>query len=590
MLLFSRMPDALNTARANEPGAPSPADTTAASKLPDDPELVKKAMAFLEQKSTPEEAARRGLPIIETPGGYVSITESAEALFKAIAPKKELFYRGGVVVELIQEGAGYQMQILDAVAAQSRFEKYGRFIKKVKQGDDWTSTATNISEATAKQYLKSEACRTLLPKLNGILHCALLVEQNGCLHRVEEGYDETTGFFVAMGQKPQEIKLVDAVGLLDGLVNDFDFVTPGDRSRAIASLLTPALKLGGLIKGPVPVDVAEANASQSGKTYRQRMVAALYNQRPAVVTKKGGGVGSMEETFNDHLVKGRVFIQFDNVRGKLDSQYLEAFLTADGSFGARIPFQPTVTIDPSKFIVFISSNGFEATKDLTNRASIIRIRKRENHQFRTSNGRSILQLMYEPEWQSLLRGCLFAVVEEWHRQGKPKSKETRHDFREWCQSLDWIVQNLFHQAPLMDGHQQAKDRASSPQLSFLRAVAIKLNEKQRLGQKISASDLADLCIEGDILMPGLSEENQTVEEGRKQIGKIMGKLFGDKSELIMDEFKVARLEERGKSEAGNDQTLYRYTFSLVSVANPPQPVPASCTTSPPPPPPGLNPA
>jgi hypothetical protein len=42
-------------------------------------------------------------------------------------------------------------------------------------------------------------------------------------------------------------------------------------------------------------------------------------------------------TFSDHLVKGRVFVQFDNVRGKLDSQYLESFLTAEGTFPARIP-------------------------------------------------------------------------------------------------------------------------------------------------------------------------------------------------------------------------------------------------------------
>ena len=83
-----------------------------------------------------------------------------------------------------------------------------------------------------------------------------------------------------------------------------------------------------------------------------------------MVTKKAGGVGSMEEIFSDHLVKGSVFIQFDNVRGKLDSQYLESFLTAEGTFPARIPYHGTITVDPSKFIMFISSNGFQATKDL----------------------------------------------------------------------------------------------------------------------------------------------------------------------------------------------------------------------------------
>ena len=499
-------------------------------------------------------------------GGSVTITESAEELFRAIAPTKQLFYRGGVLVELVNEGEGYTVQVVDAVAAQSRFEKYVRFFKNTKMGENSFPTPTTISETTAKQYLKSEACRDLLPKLNGVLQCPLLVEKDGRLHSVEQGYDEETGFFVATSQPPNTIELVQAVEFLSGMLNGFDFVTPGDRSRAIASLLTPALKLGGLITGPVPVDVAEANASQSGKSYRQRVVAALYNQKPAVVTKRVGGVGSMEEVFSDHLVKGRVFVQFDNVRGKLDSQYLESFLTAEGTFPARIPYHGTIIVDPSKFILFISSNGFEATKDLTNRASIIRIRKRENYQFRLLDGKDLVQLVFE--WQPILMGSVFAVLQEWYRQGKPKTNETRHDFREWCQVLDWIVQNLFHAAPLMEGHDQAKQRAANPNLSFLRLVAIKLNDQNRLNQQTSASDIAELCLEEDFEIPGLSAENQTVEQGPQQIGRIMGGLFKDTAEVLFDEFRVVREQERGRNEAGNIQTLNRYTFSLVNPVTP----------------------
>jgi hypothetical protein len=116
---------------------------------------------------------------VTIPGGPVTITESAEALFTAIAPRKQLFYRGGVVVELVNEGEGYTVQVLDAVAAQSRFEKYVRFCKNSRVRNLNMPTPTTISETTAKQYLKSEACRTLLPKLNGVLHCPLLVEKNG---------------------------------------------------------------------------------------------------------------------------------------------------------------------------------------------------------------------------------------------------------------------------------------------------------------------------------------------------------------------------------------------------------------------------
>ena len=82
---------------------------------------------------------------------------------------------------------------------------------------------TTISETTAKQYLKSEACRNLLPKLNGVLHCPLLVEKDGRLHGVEQGYDEITGFFVATAQRPETIELQKAVELLSGLLNRFRF-------------------------------------------------------------------------------------------------------------------------------------------------------------------------------------------------------------------------------------------------------------------------------------------------------------------------------------------------------------------------------
>ncbi len=169
------------------------------------------------------------------------------------------------MVELVNEGEGYSVQVLDAVAAQSRFEKYVRFFKNSKVGETVMPVPTTISEATAKQYLKTDACRNVLPRLNGVLHCPVLIEKDGQLHTIAQGYDETTGFFVTTADQPANYTCEEAVQMLPKLLRDFDFVTAGDRSRAIASFLTPALKLGGLIQGPVPVDVAEANASQSGK-------------------------------------------------------------------------------------------------------------------------------------------------------------------------------------------------------------------------------------------------------------------------------------------------------------------------------------
>lgn len=94
---------------------------------------------------TPGRTEAEVKPAVNIPGGIVSITESAEALFAAIAPRKQLFYRGGVVVELVKEGDLFNVQVLDAVSAQSRFEKYVRFFRPNKASP--LPALTTISEA-----------------------------------------------------------------------------------------------------------------------------------------------------------------------------------------------------------------------------------------------------------------------------------------------------------------------------------------------------------------------------------------------------------------------------------------------------------
>ena len=527
---------------------------------------VQSAREFLLRPRDPIEIERT---LVTLPGRSMTITASAEMLFRAIAPTNTLFYRGGTVMELIHGETGPEFSVLDAVGAQSRFEKYAMFHKPPRVIGQGQGEPAVLTEAQAKQYLKSEACRTLLPRLRGMVHCPFLTERDGQVRQVNSGYDPTTGIYVIAGNTPpQSVSLEAAVDLLDGLLADFDFLTPSDKSRALASLITPALKMGGFVRGQLPIDVGEANTSQSGKGYRQKLIGAVYNSKLAVVAERNGGVGSMDEAFCDHLIKGRMFIQLDNLRGKLDSTYIESFMTGDGShFNARSAYHKNANVDPSEYFIYITSNGFEATKDLTNRASIIRIRKRENYAYRLLNGRGLLELA-STDFQPFLLGAVFAVVEEWVRRGKPRTDDTRHDFREWCQTLDWIVQNIFHSAPLMDGHENAKARAANPHLTFLRALAINLNTHHQYGRWLKASNLADRCIQDDVEVPGISAAGQTSEAAARRIGKIMGGLFENAqqvdqhtSQIDMDGLIVRRRIRSGTSDTGNRMPIKEYQFS-----------------------------
>jgi hypothetical protein len=351
--------------------------------------------------------------------------------------------------------------------------------------------------------------------------------------------------------------LREAIAALRNLLAEFRFQSASDESRATAAFITPSLKMGNLLGGSIPADVAEADQSQSGKTYRQKMIAAIYNEEPALVPLKRRGVGGVDESLFEKLVNGRPFIQLDNYRGPLDSPALESFLTATGSFPCRIPHCREIEVDPSRFNVLLTSNGLETTRDLANRSSFVRIIKRKNVQFPDTLGMI-------KQRQPYYLGCVFAIVRAWHERGKKRTSETQHDFREWCQTLDWIVQQIFEMAPLMDGHIAAQERVSSPVLTFLRLIALEAERTDQLDTPLIASQIFALAEDADIEVPGLRDDDRHNEDkAKKIIGIKMATVFKESDTIELDGFNVVRTESSRYREDrdGGDYVVKTYTFN-----------------------------
>jgi hypothetical protein len=89
-----------------------------------------------------------------------------------------------------------------------------------------------------------------------------------------------------------------------------------------------------------------------------------------------------------------------------------------------------------------------------------------------------------------------------------------------------------------------------------------------------------------LIILSLRQDKQAeIEPGRKQMGTIMGKLFGQKDEIRVEDFKVMKAEETAHSDQGNPQTMKKYTFSMIAKPNPT----AATTPANPDPPPVQNP-
>jgi len=345
------------------------------------------------------------------------------------------------------------------------------------------------------------------------------------------------------------------------MLSDFHFATPADRARALAAIITPGMVFGGLLGGRAPIDLGEADASQSGKGYRAKLTAAIYGHIVKTVTQRKGGVGSLEESFATALVQGYNFISFDNVRSAIDSPALESFLTED-TFLARVPHLAAIEVDPRRVIVQLTSNRAEITPDLANRSSCVRILKQpENYRFRQYPEGDILEHVRAN--QPLYLGAVFAVVRAWHAAGKQRTDTTGHDFRAWAGKLDWIVQNIFQAGALLEGHRETQVRMSSPALNWLRSVALAVRDANMMNIWLRAAGLIDILSESpEIEMPGLPEGGDIVDEATRNkvlqaVGRRMAQCFGTDPIRVMEGFKIERREKEDKEHG---RILKEYHF------------------------------
>lgn len=227
------------------------------------------------------------------------------------------------------------------------------------------------------------------------------------------------------------------------------------------------------------LQVIEADESQTGKGFLVKLIAAVHNHKPHPITQRKGVNGGIEESLNMRLIKGDSFISFDNIRDKIDSPALESLLTED-HYLARVPYMPPIDIDPRRIVLFLTSNQCEMTKDLTNRSSLIQLRKREpGYTFKTFPEGDIVDHVLANS--SRYHSAIIAIIKESVRQGCPETDENRHDFRKWVKVLDWIVQHIMGLPALMSGHKKTQQRLVNKSLNWMRSVAfmiVKRGKKQ----------------------------------------------------------------------------------------------------------------
>jgi hypothetical protein len=502
------------------------------------------------------------------PSGEVSITESATNLFKLLAKARRYFARGRLVVEVVRNKEGNEiLSPLRAIAFRSRVEKDFSLLAWRSPRGETVLKPARCPKDIAEALLETDAAIDYLPGISLLVSSPILTEREGTAVLLNKGYHEINGgVYVERRIEMTELSLEEAVASLFSLLNDFDFMTGSDKARAIASFISPALRFGRLLAADFPLDLAEADESQSGKTYRQRLVCAIYGEEPYVIARRQNGVGSLDESISCALLSGRPFISFENVRGIMDSQILESAIRGHGHVNVRVPHRGEVQLSTERVCWQLSSNQAATTRDLANRSLITRIRKRPaGYQYRIFPEGDLLTHVQRNSGYYM--SCVFSIVRAWISKGKPKTADSNHDFREFSQSLDWIVQNLFFLPPLLEGHRDEQRRISDPHLNWLRDVAIAVDQAGKLNEGLRPGELVDLANSRGIAVLGhgrlISDEQQ-----RMSAGRILNKIFSDTDTLSVGGFKVRRDQRQEYDHAQRRELAINYYWFEKHDPNP----------------------
>jgi len=514
----------------------------------------------------PSHSGPSQLPVVFLPGGPTTILDSAEKLGNLLAQTGNYFIRGGAVVTVGRDDENLSILVtLKPTSLASAFETVSTLMTYVRSSNGFTAIEAVCSEQNAKLVQDSGVFQNTLPPIRVISRCPVLIERDGRLVQVS-GYDHDSGI-LAFGEPVPEVELGEALDLLNEVIADFRFATPSDRARTLAAMITPAMIFGSLLDGRAPIDLGEADQSQTGKGYRNKLTAAIYCCKVKTVTQKKGGVGSLEESFASALLRGYNFISFDNVRGAIDSPAVESFLTED-SFFARTPYMAAVEIDPRRTLVQLTSNQADITIDLANRSACVSLLKQlHGYRFRQYPEGDILDHVRANQPRYL--GAVFSVVRAWHTAGKPKTNETRHDFRAWARALDWIVRNIFHTSPLLDGHRETQVRMATPVLNWLRSVTLAVRQAERLEIPLRASDILEIISETSLVeVPGLPEGSDLSDESIRKhvlqaIGRKLALCFKGSEVITIGDMHIERAAEHNES-LYKDIRTYRFTCAPVA--------------------------
>jgi hypothetical protein len=298
-------------------------------------------------------------PKIRVPSDQRELIDFCRECGVELAKDNRLFRRDRTPVAVNREKA--RLDPITPRAMRSFAQRYIEFFKfrteEKEDGSKVTKTVVkNIPAETAGALLESWELVEKLPEVRRVNPTRLpAFREDGRIELLQPGYFPEQGIYTIDDEVKYDETLTrqQAVAILRDLLKDFPFLNDRSRAVAVAAMLTMFCATMLPKRALRPGFVYTANAPGAGKTLLCKFAIIPVTGSCALRT-----LPRKEETrkvLDSLALDASIYVLFDNVRGKIASEDLEAFITSAEHEGRLLGESTRFRVD-NVCTVFLTGN------------------------------------------------------------------------------------------------------------------------------------------------------------------------------------------------------------------------------------------
>ncbi len=455
------------------------------------------------------------LPVIETNGeSLVAMSDAAiVALHRFNGESQKVFVRSGSLCRIVKDDKGRPaMQFLDGPALRGILARSAR----------WVSTSSKrgavdvLPPVAVCEDIASLGTYAGFPSLEGIAPAPVL--GNGAI-RLEDGYCEKSGFYVASGRswKVAEKSAAEAAEwLLTEVLSDFPFQSDADKANALALMILPFVRP--IISGPTPLHLVDAPTMGTGKTMLVKTCLLPFLGEEAPATTAPTDEEEWRKKIMTALIAGWPAMFIDNISRRVDSDAFAMALTSstwtDRILGSAKSVALTV-----RMIWAGTANNAQLSVDLARRSVWIRLDAQLEKPWQREDFRHADLHGWMIENRREIVANILAIVQEWVAKKMPVwSGKPLGSYESYCRIVGGILDCA--KVPQYLANWETMFESTNNDESSWRSLYSRWWD-QHGDNEVRTSDVYELLKDDDSLMNLLGDRSERGQVTR--LGYILGR-------------------------------------------------------------------